>query len=237
MATPMGFFQSEWGNLSNVTFKTRFRWKFIVPSISADGVSSLPPMKAGRPGLNFREMQAEHLNEVIYFPSKPEWKQIQLSLYDICKEGSPTENPVFTWIRRAYDPKDCSKWFPAIDPVSVKPVALLRLYDGCGNTVEEWTFEHIWPQNTEFGELDMSSSEVLTVDVTLRYDRAYQSYPAPAASIYGISSTEIESCGEPSCDTSEGDTCSTSSMSFAAAPLLAFPVYPGARTPDFVMDW
>ena len=53
------------------------------------------------------------------------------------------------------------------------PQASLILYDGCGNKIERWVFENVWPQSAEFGELDMQSSEVVTGDVTLRYDRAY----------------------------------------------------------------
>ena len=51
--------------------------------------------------------------------------------------------------------------------------ATLNLYDGCGKVIETWIFENAWPQNIEFGELDMTSSEVITCDLTLRYDRAY----------------------------------------------------------------
>jgi hypothetical protein len=39
--------------------------------------------------------------------------------------------------------------------------------------IEGWKLEGVWCQNAEFGELDMQSSEVVTCDVSLRYDRAY----------------------------------------------------------------
>ena len=50
---------------------------------------------------------------------------------------------------------------------------MLVLYDGCGNPLEMWSFDGLWPQAAEFGQLDMSSAEVVTCDVTMRYDRAY----------------------------------------------------------------
>ena len=47
------------------------------------------------------------------------------------------------------------------------------MYDGCGEILETWTFENVWPNNIEWGELDMSDSSYVTIDLTLRYDRAY----------------------------------------------------------------
>lgn len=171
----MGFYQPEWGNGLNpfpsTCFKKKNRVQFIIPSISASGVGSLPPQKSSRPSLSFKEMVAEHLNETISFPSKPEWKPIQLTLYDIQKQ---TENPVFTWLKRAYDPSSCAYWKPSLESPGLKCAnAQLVLYDGCGNIMETWGFDHIWPQSIEFAEGDMTSGDLVYCDVTLRYDRAY----------------------------------------------------------------
>ena len=138
--------------------------------ISDDGASLLPPLKSARPNLTFKEIEVQHLNETIYFPSKPEWKPITLTLYDIKKNN----NPVFEWIKQVYNPRD-GFWQPPILPGKdyFKRTCRLKLYDGCGEVVETWVYENAWPQTIEFGELDMSQSEVVTIDITLRYDRAY----------------------------------------------------------------
>ena len=54
-----------------------------------------------------------------------------------------------------------------------KKNARLELLSGCGDILEMWFFENAWPQTVEFGELDMSSSEYVTAEITLRYDRAF----------------------------------------------------------------
>jgi hypothetical protein len=69
-------------NDPKVCFKRKNRWVFKIPNVSAQGSPCLPPFKGGRPGLTFKEMDAQHLNETIYFPSKPDWKPINLSLYE-----------------------------------------------------------------------------------------------------------------------------------------------------------
>jgi hypothetical protein len=55
----------------------------------------------------------------------------------------------------------------------MKERATLEMYNGCGDVLETWVFENAWPQAVEFGDLDMSSSDVVTCDLTIRYDRAY----------------------------------------------------------------
>jgi hypothetical protein len=151
----------------DVCFKRKFRWLLTIPEVSAEKISTLPPLKSARPSLSFKEMEAQHVSETIYFPGKPEWKPISLSLYDIKK---PT-HPVFDWIKKLYDPQAGTYQFSCEG--FKKDRATLELYDGCGEVIETWIFENVWPQSIEFGELDMTASEFLTCDLTLRYDRAY----------------------------------------------------------------
>jgi hypothetical protein len=146
----------------------KFRWLFKIREVCAEsGTNCLPPLKSARPSLSFKELQAEHLNETLYFPGKPEWKPITLSLYDLKKN----EHPVFKWLKKFYDPKEGKIKTPTDNEFMV--TATLELYDGCGEVMEKWTYENCWPQAVEFGDLDMGSSEIVTCDITLRYARAY----------------------------------------------------------------
>ena len=77
---------------------------------------------------------------------------------------------MFDWITTLYDPTE-GTWGPACP--DFKWDAEVRLYDGCGNLIETWIYENAYPQTVEFGELDMVSTDLVTVDMTLRYDRAY----------------------------------------------------------------
>ena len=47
------------------------------------------------------------------------------------------------------------------------------MLDGCGKTIEVWVFENPYFQEVNWGELDMTVSDVVYVDITIRYDRAY----------------------------------------------------------------
>ena len=159
-------------NSVNVCAKRKFRWLFVIPGISADGsaegVNSLPPQRGARPSVTFKEITAEHLNETIYYPGKPDWKPVELSLYDLKKSN----HPVFSWLQRMYQPSS-GNYQPPLDNGFIMPQADLYLYDGCGNILEHWVYENVWPATIEFGELDMGDSEIVTCDLTLRYARAY----------------------------------------------------------------
>lgn len=160
---------------SDTCFKRKYRYLFRISGISGDltdGINALPPLKSARPSLSFKEMDAQHLNETIYYPSKPEWKPVNLVLYDI--KGNT--NPVWDWIKKTYNPEFPGSWSPSVSSGFKIGRCSLEMYDGCGNTIEKWIFEGAWCQNIDFGDLDMSSSEVSTIDLTLRYDRAYIEY-------------------------------------------------------------
>lgn len=149
------------------------RWLFQIEGISATA-DALPPFKSSRPQLDFKEQQVAHLVQSVYFPLMVEWKPITLTLYD----NKANKNPVFDWIKQVYDPNGEIEWRPVYssgcsETTCFKRNALLCLYDGCGKVSETWKFENIYPQAVNFGELDMASANIVTIELTLRYDRAY----------------------------------------------------------------
>jgi len=166
---------------SSQRFKRKFRWIFAIDDRGKATVAApmLPPIKSSRPNINFKEFNVQHLTETIYFPGKPDWKPIPLSLYDL----KCNENQVFKWIKSIYVPSEgkTGEWRPSLEKSSFghfKRTGYLTLFDGCGFALEEWVFENIWPQQINFGELEMGNSDVVTVDLMLRYDRAYEREPA-----------------------------------------------------------
>jgi len=162
MAQIMGF---DFGlEKADACFKRKNRWLLKIPDVSATGVDTLPPTKSARPSLTYKTIEAQHMQETIYFPAKPEWKPITLTLFDLKKN----ENPIITWIKLIY-PAEATKGRGE----GYKKDATLELYDGCGEVIEKWVFENTFIENVEFGELDHSDAGVIYIDLTLRYDRAY----------------------------------------------------------------
>ena len=96
-----------------------------------------------------------------------------MTLYDIQKG---TDNAVWQQITKLYDPKkgtyNTSVGSFTFDGYKFKEMKVGML-DGCGKTIEVWVFENPYFQEVNWGELDMTVSDVVYVDITIRYDRAY----------------------------------------------------------------
>lgn len=164
------------GKLPNAIFKRKFRWLFFVEGIIGDGVNTLPPSSGARPSLAFKSSTFEHLNETISYPVKPDWKPINLTLFDI----KCNMNPIWdNWIKPMYDPKlgGNNYNYPILEGAnfknSFKKNARLELYDGCGSIMESWIFENAYPEDVNFDELKMDENGIVNITLTLRYDRAY----------------------------------------------------------------
>lgn len=153
-------------NTPNTCFKRKFR--YYVRLDEEDLGDILPPSKAARPSISFKEMEAQHLNETIYFPGKPDWKPITITLHDIQKG---TESKVWQQLLELYDP-DAGTYEPSCDGFKFREMKISML-DGCGETIETWVYENPYFQDINWNELDMGVSDIMYVDITVRYDRAY----------------------------------------------------------------
>jgi hypothetical protein len=81
-------------------------------------------------------------------------------------------NPIWTnWIKPFYSP-EVGIYNYVLD-AKYKKEAILTMLDGCGNTIESWTFENAYPEEINFDDLDMSSNDILNISLSLKYDRAY----------------------------------------------------------------
>jgi len=172
-------------SLDNFVMKRQFRWLFSIENIvgkpEANTVNVKPPLKSQRPNISFKEIPLEHQSETIYMPGKVEWKPINLTVYDVAAYSlfngacRLIDNNVYRWIKLFYFPENSVYGF-ATNPnpnVSFKRPAFLTMLDGQGGVLEQWRFDNAWCQDVNFGDLDMAGSDVMTIDITLRYDRAY----------------------------------------------------------------
>jgi hypothetical protein len=153
--------------------KRQFRWIFEIPEVVGDstsaerGIPALPPEKSSRPNLSFKEIEVKHFNEDYYFPGKPDWKPVTITVWDL----NVKPNPIFNWIKEIYNPEK-GEWFTAKGGKLIKNCNL-TLYDATGNSIEKWVWEDAWPQSVNFQTLDMTQTGIVMCEITLRYARAY----------------------------------------------------------------
>ena len=173
-------------SLSSMCFKRKNRFFLTIDphngtwaictdaSAAQNGVQVLFPTKTGRPSMQFKEFSVEHICETIWFPGKPEWKPVQITLFDTATYTGI--HPVMEWIKMRYNPCSTgSVW--TNDSCTAGggfkiPTITIEAVDGCGNTMDIWQAQNVWVQNADFCEMEYNGNEVLTCDITLRYDRA-----------------------------------------------------------------
>jgi hypothetical protein len=174
----------QFGLESGKYCKRQFRWMFQIPNVIGDKssdpseIKSLPPEKSSRPSIDFKEIEIKHFIEDYYIPGKPSWKPVTITVWDL----KTNKHPIMEWLKKIYNPK-VGLWNPTRQSHSdlgkdnfIKKCSL-KLYDGCGTTVEEWIWEDAWPSAVNFQSLEMGSTGIVMCEITLRYARAYIESP------------------------------------------------------------
>ncbi len=169
----------------SIVFKQKFRWTFSVENICSGGASAggssrkIPPnfvKLASRPNLDIEEVQLDYLNAKDWIPGKGTWNTIDVTYYDVALSGAITstdgsQSNLFTWLRSVYDFGNPDELKMGSSRRDYAATGILILYDGCGNPLEQWTLQNMWPKAIEFGELDMNSNDICEIKVTLRYSK------------------------------------------------------------------
>ena len=177
------------GFASQVLFKRQNRFIMYIPGITHTltgqrAISkALVEEKSARPNISFKEIEVPHLIETIYFAGRPDWKPLKVTLYDVSNG-----NPAWDWIKANYavdsnNGQVSVQYKGSLSSISntlslqtssnFKRTIQIFMLDGCGNAIEAWTYMNAFPTDVEFGETDMTGNDVMKVNLTLRYDRAY----------------------------------------------------------------
>jgi len=160
----------------DIVFKRKYRWTFeIKPYCKNQEIPTYFVKLASRPNLTFEETEINYLNGKMWIPGKGTWETITVTFYDL-SDGGVGITSLYNWLATTYD---------FTDPIGLKQSSkigtpgsggyscdgYLNLFDGCGTIMETWSLENMWPQAVNFGELDYSSSEEVTIEVTVRYSQ------------------------------------------------------------------
>jgi hypothetical protein len=179
---PMGLGALGDGNL---IFKRKFRWTFEIQFCCNQPTPQTVArefVKVGnRPQIDIEEVEINYLNAKTWIPGKGTWQTLGITYYDVSgtvptmSGGSTTS--ILGWIATIYDFTNPCCLTMNSTPAAYEGLARLILWDGCGAPLEGWILRHVWPTSVNWGDLDMSSSEECTIELTLRFSEvSYQSY-------------------------------------------------------------
>lgn len=166
---------------ASIVFKRKYRWTmdFVCPCKAKIGTHLVKV--SSRPNITIEETEINFLHGKMWIPGKATWETISVTFYDIIDKNNPANDTtgLYTWLATVYNFMDNTGLHQSSQKGGEDNAsngyagkATLTLYDGCGVGLEQWVLGHAWPQAINFGELDYSSSEEATVEVTLRYASA-----------------------------------------------------------------
>lgn len=128
-----------------------------------------------RPRLSFEEVKLDRYNSVAYIAGKHSWEPITLVVEDDITGSATTvlqaQLQKQQWLIGAE-----GQWLASAGEGSLyKFVTYLDSMDGNDQSVEKWTIEGCYIQAANWGDLDYTTGEPVTIELTLRYDHARQS--------------------------------------------------------------
>ncbi len=157
--------------------KIKNRWRVTFSNMGG-GVDaqplSLQCITVTRPTLSFEEIQLDRYNSRAWVAGKHTFEAITVSFED---DVTGTASRVVQdqlqgqqWLIGAE-----GQWLAARGEGSLyKFVTTLDQLDGNEQVIEEWIIEGCFIQNVAYGDLDYAASEVVTIELTIRYDHARQ---------------------------------------------------------------
>lgn len=157
--------------------RRKHRWA-ITGIVNGSGVSVLGPgecvylEKAARPQFKYDPVEMHHDQEVAYFAGKQSWEPITLTWYDV-ETPVDISSKVGSWIQSV-----TKNFFEIGAPTRVavpkdyKSTVKIQIMDGDGVPTETWIIYNAFPESCNWQDLDYNASDILRIEVVMRYDRA-----------------------------------------------------------------
>lgn len=157
--------------------KHKNRWRVTFANMGGGTDSQPVSMQAvtvSRPKLTFEKVPLHRYNSVAYVAGKHSWDPMALTLQD---DVTGTAGAVIQaqlqkqqWLIGAE-----GQWLAAAGEGSLyKFVTYLDMLDGNDQVIEKWTIEGCWIENADWTDLDYSSSDPVTISLSLSFDHARQ---------------------------------------------------------------
>lgn len=157
--------------------KHKNRWRVTFANMGGGADSQPVSMQAvtvTRPKVSFEEIELHRYNSRAWVAGKHNWETMALTIED---DVTGTASSVIQaqlqkqqWLIGAE-----GQWLAAAGEGSLyKFVTYIDQLDGNDQVIEKWTVEGCFIQAADYGDLDYSANDKVTISLTLRFDHARQ---------------------------------------------------------------
>jgi hypothetical protein len=152
---------------AKIESKRMHRWRFTTLG-ALNRRASVYLQKAQRPHAVIEEAVMHHDQEQVYFAGKHSWEMITLTFYDVTDSSVDASRDIWNWINTVINIQAAS----ANVPTAYKRDSDLEMTNGFGSAVETWKIFNCWPKDVNWNDIDYTNTEIQTVDVSMRFDKA-----------------------------------------------------------------
>jgi hypothetical protein len=134
------------------------------------GVPSYLIKSSAKPQISNGEIALDHINVKRYVKGKSVWNTITVSLYDaIVPSGAQA---VMEWVRLHHESATGRDGYATF----YKKDVTIHQLSPLGEVIEEWILHGTYITDSNFGTLDWGSEDVVSIEMTLRYDWAFLNF-------------------------------------------------------------
>lgn len=158
--------------------KLKNRWRVVFLNFggaadSANAVST-QAITVSRPNISWEEVQLDRYNSRAYVAAKHSWQDMNLTIED--DVTSTAARAIQEQIQKQqYMTGVEGPWLATAPEASVyKFTVRLDMLDGNEQVIEQWNVQGCWIKTADYQDLDYAASEKVTIQLTIRYDHAYQ---------------------------------------------------------------
>lgn len=157
--------------------KHKNRWRVTFANMGGGADSqplSMQAIQVSRPKITFDEIELHRYNSRAWVAGKHNWEPLSLTVED---DVTGTASTVIQaqlqkqqWLIGAE-----GQWLAAAGEGSLyKFVTYIDMLDGNDQVIEKWTVEGCFIQNADYGDLNYTENDKVTISLTLRFDHARQ---------------------------------------------------------------
>lgn len=129
------------------------------------------------PAYDVSEVEHNYLDNRFYFPGRVTWNEVSMTLVDpisvdaVTQTNKILEDMGYIVKKDETSKKTMSKKNAAATDGPL-PAVVISVLNAEGVAIEVWTLNNAFLKSAKFGDLDYSSDDLRTVEMTVRYDWA-----------------------------------------------------------------
>lgn len=129
------------------------------------------------PSFDVSEVEHNYLDNKFYFPGRVSWNEVSFTLVDpISVDAVSQTNKILEDMGYVVKANENSKTTmskkKAATTNGALPAVVISILDADGNPIEVWTLNNAFLKSAKYGDLDYSSDDLRSVEMTVRYDWA-----------------------------------------------------------------